>query len=51
MRALGAQWLKGKRLTRRVGTAPPPLRVGTQMRETVAHHHRQHIKDDRTLAG
>src|SRR5262249_3706763 len=49
MRALGAQLLKGKRLTRLVGKAHPPLRVGKQMIETVAQHHRQHIKDDLTI--
>jgi hypothetical protein len=50
MRALGAQLLKGQRLTRLVGKACPPLRVGKQMLETVAQHYRQYIKDDRTIA-
>src|SRR6516165_8779408 len=50
MRALGAQLLKGQRLTRLVSKARPPLRVGKQMIEAVAQHHRQHIKDDLTLA-
>lgn len=50
MRALGAQLLKGERLARLVGKARPSLRVGKQMLETVAQHHRQHIKHDLTIA-
>src|SRR5215813_1283419 len=50
MRALGAQLLKGQRLPRLVGKSRSPLRVGKQMVQAVAQHHRQHIKDDLTIA-
>ena len=51
MRALGTQLLKGDRLARLVGKSCPSLRVGKQMIQTVAQNHRQHIKDDLTIAG
>jgi hypothetical protein len=51
MRPLGAQLRKGKRLARLVGKSSPRLRVAKQMIQTVASHHGQHIKDDRTMAG
>src|SRR4029434_4869286 len=50
MRASAASLVKGKGLTRLVRKTGPGLGVGKQMIETVAQHHRQHIKDDRTIA-
>src|SRR5712691_7275413 len=49
-RALGAQLLESDRLARLVGKPRSCLRVDKQMIETIAQHHRQHIKDDLTIA-